>query len=58
MNIKINETTSLELINESHSQAIFNLVDKNRFPLRKWLPFVDRMRTLITKNKLNYIKPI
>ena len=58
MNIKINETTSLELINESHSQAIFNLVDKKRLHLREWLPFVDRMRTLITKNKLNYIKPI
>jgi ribosomal-protein-serine acetyltransferase len=46
MKITINESTSLELINESHSQAIFELVDTNRLHLRKWLPFVDRMQTV------------
>jgi ribosomal-protein-serine acetyltransferase len=46
MKIKVNENTSLELINESHSQAIFDLVDTNRLHLREWLPFVDRMQTV------------
>lgn len=46
MKIKTNENTSLELINDSHSQVIFDLVDANRAHLREWLPFVDRMQTV------------
>ena len=46
MIIKIDENINLELINESHSQAIFEMVDNNRTHLRKWLPFVDKMQSI------------
>lgn len=46
MIIKIDDNMNLELINESHSQAIFEMVDNNRNHLRKWLPFVDKMQTV------------
>jgi ribosomal-protein-serine acetyltransferase len=43
MILNIDETIRIELINENHAQAIFDIVDKNRTHLRTWLPFVDRM---------------
>ena len=46
MTINIDENIRLELINENHSQQIFDLVDTNRAHLREWLPFVDRMQTV------------
>jgi ribosomal-protein-serine acetyltransferase len=46
MTITIDENIRLELINENHSQPIFDIVDKNRIHLRQWLPFVDRMQTV------------
>ena len=46
MTIKVDENISLELINESHAQPIFDMVDKNRKHLREWLSFVDRMQTI------------
>ena len=46
MIIKINTNLSLELINYSHAQPIFEMVDKNRAHLSPWLPFVDRMQTV------------
>jgi ribosomal-protein-serine acetyltransferase len=45
MNITIDTTLRLELINTSHAQAIFDMVDGNRDHLRTWLSFVDRMQT-------------
>jgi ribosomal-protein-serine acetyltransferase len=64
MTIKINDTLNLELINESHAQAIFNLVNSNRDFLRRWLQFVDYMQTVdfainfvnktIQQNKIGY----
>jgi ribosomal-protein-serine acetyltransferase len=45
MIINIDENIKIELINENHSQPIFDIVDKNRIHLRQWLPFVDRMQT-------------
>ncbi len=45
MIIEIDKQFRLELINESHSKQIFNLVDTNRKFLRVWLPFVDNMKT-------------
>ncbi len=46
MIINIDENIRIELINEHHSQAIFDMVDINRMHLREWLPFVDRMQTV------------
>ena len=46
MIIKIDDNVNLELINEKHSQAIFEMVDNNRPQLRKWLSFVDKMQTV------------
>ena len=46
MIINIDENIKIELINENHSQPIFDIVDKNRLHLRQWLPFVDRMQTV------------
>ena len=46
MEIKIDENLRIELINESHSEPIFEMVDNNRTHLREWLPFVDRMQTV------------
>ena len=46
MTISIDENIRLELIDEKHSQPIFDIVDKNRKHLREWLPFVDRMQTI------------
>jgi ribosomal-protein-serine acetyltransferase len=46
MIIKIDDKTSIELIEERHTQSIFNMVNENRNYLRPWLPFVDRMQTV------------
>ena len=46
MIINIDENIKIELINENHSQPIFDIVDQNRIHLRQWLPFVDRMQTV------------
>jgi ribosomal-protein-serine acetyltransferase len=46
MTINIDQNIRLELIEKRHSQPIFDIVDKNRSFLRKWLPFVDRMQSV------------
>ncbi len=46
MQIRISENLRLELINESHSQPIFELVDENRNYLREWLSLIDNMKTI------------
>lgn len=46
MTIKIDDKIRIELIEEKHSQSIFDMVDNNRYHLRPWLPFVDRMQTV------------
>ena len=46
MIINIDENIKIELINENHSQPIFDIVDQNRIHLRQWLPFIDRMQTV------------
>ena len=46
MKIIIDEATRIELIEERHTQSIFDMVDENRNHLRPWLPFVDRMQTI------------
>lgn len=54
MKIKVDNTISLELVNDRHPEAIFNLVNANRFQLREWLPWVDNMQSVdFIKNFIN-----
>lgn len=54
MLIHINEQIRIELIEEKHTSAIFEMVDNNRQHLRSWLPFEDRMQTVeFTRNFVN-----
>ena len=39
--IKVNDTISLELVEEKHTEIIFDLIQSNKHLLRKWLPWVD-----------------
>ncbi|MBJ7427726.1 MAG: GNAT family N-acetyltransferase [Bacteroidia bacterium] len=51
MIINIDDQIRIELIEEKHTQSIFDMVNENRNYLRPWLPFVDRMQTVeFTKN--------
>jgi len=45
MILNTNNHIRIELIQEQHSAAIFEMVDANRAHLRPWLPFVDRMQS-------------
>lgn len=54
MQIKINETLRLELLDETHAEPIFNLVKDARPYLKQWLPWVDR--TLTIDNTKDFIK--
>lgn len=40
-NYKINEDLELRLLEESHAEELFLLIDQSRKYLRKWLPWVD-----------------
>lgn len=46
MIIKVDETISLEFLEEIHAESLFNLVNANRAYLREWLPWVDGMQTV------------
>jgi len=43
MNIKIDENTTLELIQEKHSDELYALASESKVHLRLWLPWVDLM---------------
>ncbi len=45
LTIKINDTLSLEIINETHVQDMFRLIDSNRPHLKEWLPWVDYIQS-------------
>lgn len=54
MILNIDDKTRIELIEEKHTQSIFNMVNENRNHLRPWLSFVDRMQTVeFAKNFVN-----
>jgi len=44
--LHVSDTISLELLQDVHAEELFLLINKNRSYLRKWLPWVDRMRSL------------
>lgn len=41
MNIQISEHIAIEVVNDHHARAIYDLVKTNRAFLRTWLPWVD-----------------
>jgi ribosomal-protein-serine acetyltransferase len=44
--LMISEDTWLELFNTEQAPILFNLTDRNRSYLRKWLPWLDSYRTV------------
>ena len=46
MVLKIDESLSLELLEDRHAESIFELVNTNRVHLREWLPWVIKMETI------------
>jgi ribosomal-protein-serine acetyltransferase len=46
MKIQVDDTISLEFLEEIHAESLFNLVNANRAYLREWLPWVDNMQTV------------
>ena len=44
--IRIDEDTSLQLLEEQHADELFALIDKNRAYLREWLPWLDQNTTV------------
>ena len=46
MKIQVDETISLEFLDETDAVSLLNLVNANRAYLRKWLPWVDSMQTV------------
>jgi ribosomal-protein-serine acetyltransferase len=53
MTIKVDNTNTLELLDDKHAATVFNLIDNNRHYLREWLPWVDNMRSI--ENFKNYV---
>ena len=46
MKIQVDDTISLEFLEEIHAESLLNLVNANRSYLREWLPWVDQMHTV------------
>jgi ribosomal-protein-serine acetyltransferase len=46
MKIQVDDTVSLEFLEEIHAESLLNLVNANRTYLREWLPWVDLMQTI------------
>jgi ribosomal-protein-serine acetyltransferase len=46
MKIQVDDTISLEFLEEIHAESLLNLVNANRTYLREWLPWVDNMHTV------------
>ena len=46
MTIKIEDDLSLEMLNETHTEAMFTLIDSNRPHLKEWLPWVDHIKSV------------
>ncbi|WP_166437291.1 GNAT family N-acetyltransferase [Niastella caeni] len=44
--LKVDDSLLLELIDSHHAEILYQLVKINRLHLRKWLPWVDHMRSV------------
>lgn len=46
MKISVNDSISLEFLEEEHAALLLSLVNANRDHLREWLPWVDNMKNV------------
>ena len=46
MTIYVDDSISLELLDDKHAEATFKLIDANRNYLKEWLPWVGNMQTI------------
>ena len=53
MRLRIDDFSKLELLNQSHAEELFELIDSNREYLRNWLPWLDNNRYL--QNTIDFI---
>lgn len=53
LKLDIDDRSELELINQSHAEELFGLIDRNRQFLKKWLPWLDNNRYF--QNTLDFI---
>lgn len=44
--LRVDDDTSMELLEEQHAEELFALVDANREYLRRWLPWLDTNRSV------------
>ena len=52
--LRIDDRSELELLNQSHAEELFELLDINREYLREWLPWLDNNRYF--QNTIDFIK--
>lgn len=52
--LTVDDEVTLELAEEHHAQAIFDLTDRNRERLRAWMPWVDGTKTV--EDTLAYLR--
>ncbi len=52
--LKVDDNSDLELLNESHADELFNLIESNREYLKEWLPWLDNNRYL--QNTIDFIR--
>ncbi len=46
MTIKVDDSISLELLDDTHAVSIIKIIEVNRNYLKEWLPWVDNMQTI------------
>ena len=51
--LNIDDDSRLELINQSHAEELFDLIEENREFLKQWLPWLDNNRYL--QNTIDFI---
>jgi len=52
--LRVDDCSELELLNQSHAEELFDLININREYLREWLPWLDNNRYL--QNTIDFIK--
>ncbi|WP_075981558.1 GNAT family N-acetyltransferase [Bacillus massilinigeriensis] len=53
--LRVDHEIELQLLQPHHSEELFQLVDRNRYHLRKWLPWVDSISSSAQYNQIIYI---
>ena len=52
--LRVDDDSELELLNESHADELFTLIEENRQYLKQWLPWLDNNRYL--QNTIDFIR--